>query len=40
MLSPFDAQTGPAVRKDIQTIDKHINELKEIPEYQEIYTEY
>lgn len=36
-LRPFDAQTGPAVRKDLETINKHLDDLKEIPEYQEIY---
>lgn len=36
-LSPFDAQTGPAVRRDMETIHAHLNDLKEIPEYQEIY---
>lgn len=36
-LRPFDAQTGPAVRKDIDTINSHLDDLKEIPEYQEIY---
>lgn len=36
-LRPFDAQTGPAVRRDLETIHMHLDDLKEIPEYQEIY---
>jgi len=36
-LRPFDAQTGPAARRDMETIYAHLNDLKEIPEYQEIY---
>lgn len=36
-LSPFDAQTGPAVRRDLDTINSHLDDLKEIPDYQEIY---
>lgn len=36
-LPPFEAQTGPSVRRDMETINSHINDLKEIPEYQEIY---
>lgn len=36
-LRPFEAQTGPAVRRDLETINTHLDDLKEIPEYQEIY---
>lgn len=36
-LRPYEAQTGPAVRRDLETINTHIDILKEIPEYQEIY---
>jgi len=36
-LHPYDAQTGPAVRNDRETIENHLQDLKEIPEYYEIY---
>lgn len=36
-LRPFDAQTGPAVRRDLDTINDHLDDLKDIPEYHEIY---
>ncbi len=36
-LSPQEAQTGPAYRQDIQTLDEHLEILKEHPEYQHIY---
>lgn len=36
-LRPYDAQTGPAVRKDLETINNHLDDLKDIPEYHEIY---
>jgi len=36
-LSPYEAQTGPAHRNDQETIDAHIKDLEDIPEYQEIY---
>lgn len=36
-LSPKAAQTGPALRKDTKTIDKHIEFLKD-SKYKEIYT--
>lgn len=35
--SPATLQTGPAVRKDYNIIEKHIALLAEFPEYQEIY---
>ena len=36
-LSPFEAQTGPAVRRDKETIENHLNDLNDFPDYQEIY---
>jgi len=36
VTSPFDAQTGPAKRKDTVTIDKHLRQLPE--QYKHIYT--
>ena len=36
-ISPRQAQTGPAVRGDSTTIDKHIEFLKTNPELQELY---
>lgn len=35
-LSPVDAQTGPARRNDLKTIEKHLHLLKESP-YKELY---
>ncbi|MDC9722518.1 MAG: DUF2520 domain-containing protein [Urechidicola sp.] len=35
-ISPKDAQTGPAKRKDFKTIDKHLNQLSE--QEKKIYT--
>ncbi|MDT8431346.1 MAG: Rossmann-like and DUF2520 domain-containing protein [Bacteroidales bacterium] len=35
--SPVDAQTGPAVRNDLTTIEKHLEALGNLPEEQEIY---
>lgn len=35
-LSPVEAQTGPALRKDEQTINRHLQQLQET-EYQDIY---
>ncbi len=32
-----DAQTGPAIRKDLSTIDKHINMLEDLPYWQDLY---
>jgi len=34
---PADVQTGPAARKDIKTIDMHLNLLKGEPELEQIY---
>lgn len=36
-LRPYDAQTGPAVRRDFDTIQEHLDDLKDLPEYHEIY---
>ncbi len=36
-LKPFHAQTGPAVRNDLETISSHLEDLEAIPEYHEIY---
>ncbi len=35
-LSPKEAQTGPAKRNDIKTIEKHLHLLEDSP-YKEIY---
>jgi len=34
---PIDVQTGPAVRDDQNTINKHLNMLNNLPELQDIY---
>lgn len=34
---PREVQTGPAVRKDVQTINRHLNFLEAYPEYHSIY---
>ncbi|NPD44297.1 MULTISPECIES: Rossmann-like and DUF2520 domain-containing protein [unclassified Lentimicrobium] len=36
-LKPYHAQTGPAVRNDLETISSHLQDLESIPEYHEIY---
>lgn len=36
-MSPKQAQTGPALRGDTQTIDKHLAMLNDNPQWQEIY---
>jgi predicted short-subunit dehydrogenase-like oxidoreductase (DUF2520 family) len=38
-IGPLDAQTGPAVRADKGTLEKHINLLSFSPELQNIYRE-
>lgn len=35
--SPAKMQTGPAVRNDLKTIERHLNQLKN-PDFKEIYT--
>jgi predicted short-subunit dehydrogenase-like oxidoreductase (DUF2520 family) len=37
LLKPIEAQTGPAVRNDIVTINKHLALLKENPELLSVY---
>jgi hypothetical protein len=36
-LSPSKVQTGPAVRNDAKTIDKHLNLLNNYPELKALY---
>lgn len=36
-ISPFEAQTGPAVRNDDLTIDKHLKRLASYPELSALY---
>lgn len=36
-VSPGNAQTGPAIRGDQATIERHLEFLEEYPEYREIY---
>lgn len=36
--NPHEVQTGPAMRGDKNTIDRHLQKLSETPELQEIYT--
>ena len=36
-LAPLDAQTGPAKRNDVKTIESHLNQLKN-KNYQDIYS--
>jgi hypothetical protein len=38
-LSPEKSQTGPAVRNDVNTIEKHLEILSFSPELQNIYSE-
>lgn len=38
-LSPYDAQTGPAVRNDQKIIDNHLKELSEFQNLQHLYKE-
>lgn len=37
--SPYSVQTGPAVRKDMQTIEKHLKMLNSHPDLKSIYIE-
>ncbi len=37
-MHPDKAQTGPARRKDLPTIEKHLLLLEEFPQYKELYT--
>jgi len=36
-IHPSEAQTGPARRNDLTTIDEHMEMLAKLPEYQEVY---
>ncbi|MDP2423783.1 MAG: DUF2520 domain-containing protein, partial [Bacteroidales bacterium] len=36
-MSPWQAQTGPAIRGDSSVIDRHLQLLAEFPEYKDIY---
>lgn len=36
-LSPYDAQTGPARRSDLLTIEKHLFMLSNYPEWKKVY---
>ena len=36
-INPIDAQTGPAVRKDVRVIEEHLEYLKNFPQYRELY---
>ncbi|MFN4853098.1 MAG: Rossmann-like and DUF2520 domain-containing protein [Bacteroidota bacterium] len=38
LLGPENAQTGPAVRRDKNTIETHLNSLQNKPDMQEYYT--
>lgn len=37
VLSPYDAQTGPAARNDELTLNNHLEMLKNNPDWQELY---
>ena len=37
-VGPKEAQTGPAVRDDQETLKKHIELLKNHPEWEKLYT--
>lgn len=37
LFAPASVQTGPAMRHDTRTIDKHVDLLKEYPELRELY---
>lgn len=39
LLSPDKVQTGPAMRGDQKTIDKHLRILSDYPEYKNIYSQ-
>jgi len=36
-ITPHEAQTGPASRNDIKTIEKHLMLLNEYPQYKDLY---
>jgi len=37
ILGPSNSQTGPAIRNDINTIEKHLDLLSFLPQYYEVY---
>jgi predicted short-subunit dehydrogenase-like oxidoreductase (DUF2520 family) len=37
-IGPFDAQTGPALRNDAETVKRHSEMLEKEPDWQKIYT--
>ena len=39
-IGPENAQTGPAIRKDYATMDKHIKLLEDHPNWKEVYTTF
>ncbi len=39
VMTPHAAQTGPAVRADMATLQRHLQFLKDTPELKDIYTE-
>lgn len=36
-MSPYDAQTGPAVRNDKNVIDKQLSLLRDEPDFMDVY---
>ena len=40
LFSPADVQTGPAIRKDIQTLDKHLRLLNPYPKLRTTYLRF
>ena len=40
LMSPHEAQTGPAVRLDTNVMDKHLQLLAETPDLQKIYQQF
>ena len=35
--NPFDVQTGPVMRNDLETINTHLNLLQQFPQYRQVY---
>ena len=35
--NPFDVQTGPVMRNDLDTINTHLNLLQQFPQYRQVY---
>jgi predicted short-subunit dehydrogenase-like oxidoreductase (DUF2520 family) len=38
LMSPSEAQTGPATRNDMHVLESHLNILKDLPDYSKIYS--